>query len=163
MTWHNRAKANWKGYMRWDDSRFAPSRWETALLCNDVSHWLGASLETALVQNHQYVRSIKTLTHIKYLISDWLWHIKISLDVVRYAKLKHNNLLCVWIYMCHVIFLWIIVKSKHPLPLHVEGYVLCYIFVNSIISFKRFYICRVLHRIRYIIPKFATQIHENYF
>ena len=30
------------------DSRFAPSQWETALLCNDVSHWLGASLERAL-------------------------------------------------------------------------------------------------------------------
>ena len=30
-------------------SRFAPSQWETALLCNDVSHWLGASLEPALM------------------------------------------------------------------------------------------------------------------
>ena len=30
------------------DSRFAPSQWETALLCNDVSHWLGASVESAL-------------------------------------------------------------------------------------------------------------------
>ena len=30
------------------DSRFAPSQWETALLCNDVSHWLGANLESAL-------------------------------------------------------------------------------------------------------------------
>ena len=28
------------------DSRFAPSQWETALLCNDVSHWLGANLES---------------------------------------------------------------------------------------------------------------------
>ena len=28
-----------------DHSRFAHSQWETALLCNDVSHWLGASLE----------------------------------------------------------------------------------------------------------------------
>ena len=27
---------------------FAPSQWETALLCNDVSHWLDASLESAL-------------------------------------------------------------------------------------------------------------------
>ena len=27
------------------DSRFAPCQWETVLLCNDVSHWLGASLE----------------------------------------------------------------------------------------------------------------------
>ena len=32
----------------WDDSRCASSQWETALLCNDVSHWLGASLEAAL-------------------------------------------------------------------------------------------------------------------
>ena len=30
------------------DSRFAPSQWETALHCNNVSHWLGASLESAL-------------------------------------------------------------------------------------------------------------------
>ena len=30
------------------DSRFAPSQLETALLRNDVSHWLGASLESAL-------------------------------------------------------------------------------------------------------------------
>ena len=30
------------------DSRFAPSQWETSLLCNDVSHWLGASLESVL-------------------------------------------------------------------------------------------------------------------
>ena len=30
------------------DSRFAPSQWETALLCNDVSHWLSAKLESAL-------------------------------------------------------------------------------------------------------------------
>ena len=30
------------------DSSLAPSQWETALLCNDVSHWLGASLESAL-------------------------------------------------------------------------------------------------------------------
>ena len=30
------------------DSRFAPSQGETALLCNDVSHWLGISLESAM-------------------------------------------------------------------------------------------------------------------
>ena len=30
------------------DSRFAPSQWETALLCNDVSHWLDTNLESAL-------------------------------------------------------------------------------------------------------------------
>ena len=30
------------------DFRFAPSQWEMALLYNDVSHWLGASLKSAL-------------------------------------------------------------------------------------------------------------------
>ena len=30
------------------DSRFAPSQWKMALLCNNVSHWLGANLESAL-------------------------------------------------------------------------------------------------------------------
>ena len=33
------------------DSRFAPSHWQTALLCNDVSYWLGASLESALAES----------------------------------------------------------------------------------------------------------------
>ena len=31
------------------DFRFALSQWQTALLCNDVSHWLRASLESALI------------------------------------------------------------------------------------------------------------------
>ena len=30
------------------DSTFAPSQWDTALLCNDLSHWLGANLNSAL-------------------------------------------------------------------------------------------------------------------
>ena len=34
------------------DSRFGPCQWETALLCNDASHWLGASLESALWLQH---------------------------------------------------------------------------------------------------------------
>ena len=35
-------------YLNMADSRFAPCQWEAALLCNDVSHWLGASLELVL-------------------------------------------------------------------------------------------------------------------
>ena len=31
------------------DSTFAPSQWETVLLCNNVSHWLGANLESVLL------------------------------------------------------------------------------------------------------------------
>ena len=36
------------GFLR-ADSRFAPIQWEAVILCNDVSHWLGASLESALI------------------------------------------------------------------------------------------------------------------
>ena len=30
------------------DSKLAPSQWETTLLCNDITYWLGARLESAL-------------------------------------------------------------------------------------------------------------------
>ena len=48
--WHNKAwleRITTDGWYR-ADSRFAPNQWETALLCNDVSHCLGASLESVL-------------------------------------------------------------------------------------------------------------------
>ena len=47
------------------DSRFVPSQWGTLLLCNNISHWLGASLESTLVfyhfsklRRHRYMESI---------------------------------------------------------------------------------------------------------
>ena len=44
------------------DSRFVPSQWETVLLCNDVSHWLGSNLESALgmVEEVQLLMSFPT-------------------------------------------------------------------------------------------------------
>ena len=33
------------------DSRFVPSQWETSLQSNTISHWLGANLESALMQH----------------------------------------------------------------------------------------------------------------
>ena len=36
-------------YLYRADSRFVPRQWDTALLRNDISHWLGASLESALL------------------------------------------------------------------------------------------------------------------
>ena len=47
----------WKPRVGWHRavSRFAPSQWETALLCNNVSHWLGASLESALCHDAKVV------------------------------------------------------------------------------------------------------------
>ena len=39
------------------DSRLAANQWETALLCNNVSHWLGTSLESAS-PTYQYLDMI---------------------------------------------------------------------------------------------------------
>ena len=56
MTWYwilqcsayteHRLKLNTKKDTPMADSRFTSSQWEMALLCNNVSHWLGASLES---------------------------------------------------------------------------------------------------------------------
>ena len=47
----NRCTTEWliNEYILRADSRFAPSQWEMPLLCNDVSHWLRASLESVLI------------------------------------------------------------------------------------------------------------------
>ena len=48
-----------------DDSRFVPSQSQTALLCNDASHWLGASLQSALYSTCHSTRS--------HLCSEWFY------------------------------------------------------------------------------------------
>ena len=45
--WHE-TKVSKKPYVVRANSMFAPSQWETVLFCNDVSHWQGANLESAL-------------------------------------------------------------------------------------------------------------------
>ena len=65
------------------DSRFAPSQWETALLCNDVSHWLGGSLESAL----QYIAHV--LFKGMFLLVDHIRSCKLQTDVrCLYSKLN---------------------------------------------------------------------------
>ena len=61
------------------DSRFAPSQWETALPCNDVSHWLVASLESALglPNTHMWRGCIKIHEEIDFYSMphiNSLWH-----------------------------------------------------------------------------------------
>ena len=45
--WYPHQSSHTQNYDR-TNSRFAPSQWETALLCNDVSRWLGSSPESAM-------------------------------------------------------------------------------------------------------------------
>ena len=59
MWCHQTASSNWWSFKRRAadvshdldraDSRLTPSQWETSLQCNAVSHWLGANLESALL------------------------------------------------------------------------------------------------------------------
>ena len=56
------------------DSRFAPSQWEMALLCNDISHWLGASLESALASIQRMVNSLhNTRSRLTYVGGKIFW------------------------------------------------------------------------------------------
>ena len=57
------------------DSRFAPGQWETALLCNDVSHFLGASLESApLAVRCVSVVSDNCALGASWFLSSWNQH-----------------------------------------------------------------------------------------
>ena len=61
------------------DSRFAPSQWETALLCIAVSHWLGANLSSAL---YLYAHNIVSI------ISGAFW---IFISRIRYTKWRESE------------------------------------------------------------------------
>ena len=72
------------------DPRFAPNQWETALLCNDVSHWLGANLESALIM----ARTMCIFVFGNLLqISRWKTETTICKknQLCHHAVLKHRN------------------------------------------------------------------------
>ena len=49
------------------DTRLAPSRWETSLQSNAVSHWLGANLESALVCHQTKRRRCRCVFTLEYV------------------------------------------------------------------------------------------------
>ena len=53
------------------DSRIVPSQWEMALLCNNVSHWLGANLESALELIHCSLVTIELGQHGSMRTPTW--------------------------------------------------------------------------------------------
>ena len=108
------------------DSRFAPSQWETALLCNDVSHWLGASPGIAFriagnccnirctSKTHIELKSCKILfAHILYLncflalcgwnqpvADEWgpvIWRFDVSFVVPLLNQLLNPQSTCRWL------------------------------------------------------------------
>ena len=67
------------------DSRFAPSQWETPLLCSDVSLWLGANLKSNLPHGCRKWQS----SHACLLLVD-------APEVSIFPTLTHK-FICVWI------------------------------------------------------------------
>ena len=70
------------------DFRFAPSQWEMVLLCNDFSHWLGASLESAL-RLAWFNGSINNSLHRKFFLPQCI----LAWDFINYytiCQLKRN-------------------------------------------------------------------------
>ena len=71
------------------DSRFAPSQWETTLLCK-VSHWLGASLESILYQLAVYMTiSLRIITFGLNTTSTWKTPF---LHKMKWNNRKHHSL-----------------------------------------------------------------------
>ena len=69
------------------DFRFAPSQWEAVLLCNDVSRWLGASLESTL-------STYSVLCYGDHLARDSLYFAaskRSVLQIWRYWKNEHHQ------------------------------------------------------------------------
>ena len=80
-----------------DQSRYAPSRWETSLHCNDISHWLGA-----------------------YLLVDWSLHQLKMLISISNIPTFHTNQNVAGLILCNKIklfkFLHVIINvSFHKL------------------------------------------------
>ena len=71
------------------DSRFAPSQWETALLCNDISYWLGASLESAL---SHYLNCCWPTSMISYDVTGPQW-VKGNLGPISWLIFHSNSTL----------------------------------------------------------------------
>ena len=85
-----------------DQSRYAPSQWETSLHCNDVSHWPGAYLDWSLIGLfHCNGNSVLTDLGLAYasrkaaLISPWRRKV-----LLRYrAKVSRDNRVQIWTLM----------------------------------------------------------------
>ena len=114
----------YKGLVKWlpprADSRFAPSQWQTALLCNDVSHWLGANLGSALSYHWCYANlmtehkddnqmqkfyysypSTSSTTVKKAKLSQMSWHFKVGRSAQKSYQITYQ-ILTHWGRMTHI-------------------------------------------------------------
>ena len=77
-------------------SRFAPSQWETALLCDDVSHWLGTSLDSAL-----YCINHKNMTAKPTMLIPTSCQLQPHASVWKMSTSEYRINSTNWIIRCH--------------------------------------------------------------
>ena len=75
-----------------DDSRLAPSQWETSLQSNTVSHWLGAKVELSVLMlkfvNGDVINSIKNVFSIN---NEMHYHFKRQSNRLHVHKCNNDN------------------------------------------------------------------------
>ena len=80
------------------DSRFAPSQWEMMLFCNGISHWLGASLESALMMRWDivkmffHVQSHENMMHCNMLLNKSLGWCMLEINLAVYSQKTPHSL-----------------------------------------------------------------------
>ena len=69
------------------DSRFVPSQWEIVLLCNDISHWLGTNLKSALLYICIYTMLLLTQLMLQSAL----------------CSVSHHAIFIAWYFQCYFI------------------------------------------------------------
>ena len=72
------------------DSRCAPSQWEMALLCNDVSHLLGASLESALSYLQPIMAIYTALQKFGITLVIWSTRGNTATQMTIFSRISHR-------------------------------------------------------------------------
>ena len=75
------------------DSRFVPSQWETALLYKDVSHWLGASLESA--RRSMIINLESWICNLLRFTKELLCYDDSRMDMVCHSMNHLQGILCI--------------------------------------------------------------------
>ena len=92
------------------DSRFAPSKWETALLCNNVYYWLCVNLDSALVMSMSPWSLCAYVLCALVIIYVWSWMVCFHHHVAT-----ANAYIC--IYACLVVHKTCL-EEMHVLQIH---------------------------------------------
>ena len=132
ISWRGEIKGQFAWWHLRADTSFAPSQWETELLCNNVSHWLGASLKSTLTSKFAIIagnllvtcgfpsQKDSNLWHFKVcFLLTWttsdtqplvVWCAMMSLRHLQYISMK----LCIsWIWKPKMQFGWMLKRLSY--------------------------------------------------